>query len=482
MERLRHLVVVLPGIGGSVLADPDGVARYALTRGRLARTVLNPRYLDLDAAVPLSAVDLVSSVTVFPGFTVAGYEGLVRSLIDVFGARVDVARPGAERDLGADVVLFPYDFRVSVADTAHLLAEEVQARLAVYEPEQRLRRVIVVGHSLGGLVARFWLGPLEGARYCRGLVTAGTPHRGAPKALDWLVNGVRLGPVPHPGATRVLAGWPSVYELLPRYRVAYDESTGRAVYPHQLHGIATEEFLQRAGDAYALHESIETAWQELADGDPKARPEVVPLFARGHATPARVTTTGRRLTVAKLPDPHWLPQADWRGDGTVPAISAIPIEMDEQRAAWHPVPHRHVPMAAAGAIVETVRTLNGASLRFTRGDTPDRPWLGLDVEDTLPTQTPVTVSAWLHGLRAAADTARLRLSLRAFDDTTASADTGSPARRMPPIRVPMTAVDGYWTAQADPLPQGVYEVTVEAVGVAQVERVVCQDVLAVVRP
>jgi hypothetical protein len=26
------------------------------------------------------------------------------------------------------------------------------------------------------------------------LITVGTPHRGAPKALDWLVNGVRVGP------------------------------------------------------------------------------------------------------------------------------------------------------------------------------------------------------------------------------------------------------------------------------------------------
>ena len=43
--------------------------------------------------------------------------------------------------------------------------------------------MIVVAHSMGGLVARYWMGPLGGWRVCRALITLGTPHRGAPKAL-----------------------------------------------------------------------------------------------------------------------------------------------------------------------------------------------------------------------------------------------------------------------------------------------------------
>src|SRR5262249_57945512 len=57
---------------------------------------------------------------------------------------------------------------------------------------------------MGGLVARYWIGCLEGWRYCAGLVTLGTPHRGAPKSLDWLVNGIRLGGVRQRRATDVL--------------------------------------------------------------------------------------------------------------------------------------------------------------------------------------------------------------------------------------------------------------------------------------
>jgi triacylglycerol esterase/lipase EstA (alpha/beta hydrolase family) len=54
---------------------------------------------------------------------------------------------------------------------------------------------------MGGLVARYWLGGLcasvkPRAGDCAALITVGTPHHGAPKALDWLVNGIRVGRAP----------------------------------------------------------------------------------------------------------------------------------------------------------------------------------------------------------------------------------------------------------------------------------------------
>lgn len=101
-------------------------------------------------------------------------------------------------------------------------------------PEAREKRVIVVAHSLGGLVARYWAGVLDGWRMCRAVITLGTPHRGGPKALDVLANGVRIGPVALDGTTAVLREWPSVAELLPRYPAVWDQSTDLARYPHEL--------------------------------------------------------------------------------------------------------------------------------------------------------------------------------------------------------------------------------------------------------
>jgi hypothetical protein len=47
--------------------------------------------LDLAADVALQPIGLVSSVAVVPGFTLTGYDDLIRSLVNTFGARP--ARP-----------------------------------------------------------------------------------------------------------------------------------------------------------------------------------------------------------------------------------------------------------------------------------------------------------------------------------------------------------------------------------------------------
>jgi pimeloyl-ACP methyl ester carboxylesterase len=83
-----------------------------------------------------------------------------------------------------------------------------------------------VAHSMGGLVARYRLAQDDNWKLCRALITLGTPHRGAPKALDILANGIKVGswrvtrPVP------VLREWASVAELLPRYPAVLDRSEG----------------------------------------------------------------------------------------------------------------------------------------------------------------------------------------------------------------------------------------------------------------
>lgn len=52
----------------------------------------------------------------------------------------------------------------------------------------------MLAHSMGGVVARYWAAMLDDERLCRTVITLGSPHRGAPKALDALANGLRVGP------------------------------------------------------------------------------------------------------------------------------------------------------------------------------------------------------------------------------------------------------------------------------------------------
>jgi pimeloyl-ACP methyl ester carboxylesterase len=370
---VRHLVVVIPGIGGSVLADGAGVV-WDAGIGDVAGLLLRPGRLDLDSVPGVTPKGLIRSRTWLPGWTVVhGYQGLMASLADLPGAVVDCGDPGG-RVPGATVVAFPYDFRRSIVEAAGRLQAEVDERLKDLGGD-RDKRVIVVAHSMGGLVARHWLGPGGGWRLCRALITLGTPHRGAPKALQLLVNGFRKGPFSAGGLTEMIRGWPSVYELLPRYEAVWDETAGRSLYPHEL---PVKRFAARAKAAFETHRCIENAWQEV----PRSGPEVVPVLGWSHPTLQSARWDGR-LRVDKTA-PGWIEAPGWEedlGDGTVPALSAAPLEMSDAQRGIVRLRERHGPIAGASDVVKLIRDyeLRGTTSAVRGEETPAA--LGLDLED-----------------------------------------------------------------------------------------------------
>lgn len=125
------------------------------------------------------------------------------SLVDIdllIGRRRVQVRPYAQflkalRDAGADVLVVPYDWRLSNRHNARLLERRILERWfggRRLPRKRRLRqeeRITFIGHSMGGLIARSFLestplGPVVGRR----LITIGTPHRGAPLAYLHLIG------------------------------------------------------------------------------------------------------------------------------------------------------------------------------------------------------------------------------------------------------------------------------------------------------
>ncbi|WP_104815691.1 triacylglycerol lipase [Kitasatospora sp. MMS16-BH015] len=463
---MRHLVVVLPGIGGSVLHRPGGGPRWDQRRRSMAAAALDPGRLNLTEHPTLDPVGLLPGIRLAGPFVLPGYDRLVHRIERAFrDVRVDTARPGQPPDLRADLLLFPYDFRLGVQDAAERLAAELTARLAGETPGARRRRVIVLAHSMGGLVARYWLGPLGGAADCAALVTLGTPHRGAPKALELLVNGARVGLARFDAVTEVLRDWPAVYQLLPRYPVVAAGPGGAERYPYELAEGVPEGFTARAKAAFAVHRDIEDAWGELAGS--AEFPEVTPVFGRGHATLQQAVSVGAGFAVGKEA-PAWLPNPDWHGDGTVPAVSAIPIELGEQPSKWRATSGRHLELSSAAAAVELLQNWSAGSLRAVRGDTPDRPWLGLDLDEAVPAGAPVEVGVTLHGAEADERTA-VRVRVRPEGDADG-------ANWIAGVR--SGAVQ--WAATLPPLRPGAYHLTVEAVQVPEVDQLRCDEVFGVV--
>lgn len=213
--------VLVPGILGSQLLRPDGTLVWLNLRNALGTYDLSLPY-----RLPLtdSRDDLV------PG----GLLGVDTALPRIFGFTeyADAVDLLEDAGFGRDAVaplpsyhVFTYDWRRDLVESAGRLHETLEALAeARGDPDTRFN---VIGHSMGGLIARYYLrfGAAEaaddapvtwaGARRIRTLVLVATPSGGSLPALDALLNGSRVGFSSATLAAPVIGRFPSLYHLLP---------------------------------------------------------------------------------------------------------------------------------------------------------------------------------------------------------------------------------------------------------------------------
>ena len=194
-EKFRDIIVLIPGITGSVLAK-DGKAVWGptgrvITRalfsggGSLHRDLFLPADAPYDLGDGVEATSLVPDLHLIPGFwKIDGYGKIAQFLQSTF----DLTE-------GESFFRFPYDWRRDNRVAARRLSRLAERWLGAFREKSPEARLILVCHSMGGLVARYFLEVLEGWRMTRALITFGTPFRGSPAALNSLANGVRKGPM-----------------------------------------------------------------------------------------------------------------------------------------------------------------------------------------------------------------------------------------------------------------------------------------------
>ncbi|MCX4094965.1 lipase/acyltransferase domain-containing protein [Nocardia sp. alder85J] len=172
----------------------------------------------------------------------------------LLGALREVVHPAA-------IAEFAYDWRLSVVHNASLLAETIDRHLTAWRahpdhahgrrlhPEQRDAQVVVVAHSMGGLLARA-LSAVGGATDAiRMTITMGTPFAGSVKTLEALAHGRGL-PVPLPAdEVREMARTaPGLYDLLPAYRCHLVDGDARP--------LSAEVVTQLGGDGELAREAV----------------------------------------------------------------------------------------------------------------------------------------------------------------------------------------------------------------------------------
>lgn len=398
-----HLVVVLPGIGGTQLAVADGRGRptggLVWAAGLPDLNLLRePGRLSIGEHERLAPAGLIPTRRAFGLWTVVpGYDGLLRRLGERPGAVLDDGtRP--EPNLDATVVAFGYDFRLGVADAAERLNAELRARLAHRWPQERdrQRRVVFVAHSMGGLVARYWVSVLQGASLCRAVITLGTPHRGAPKALEAMANGLPVGPFHLRRPVPLAREWPGFADLLPRYPAVADltaddvDTPGRPARLHP-HEVPMPWLAGPARRAHAMHQAIEDGWAVL-----RTPPAVFPRIGFGHATLRACSWDGARVRVGKGP-PAGPDLGGWGldlGDGTVPMFCGLPVEMDAYPRDQLRVHRRHGPIAELAEIEDLLDALGSdAPLSAYRAGDEGVVGLGLDLEELQLAGRPIPVAA-----------------------------------------------------------------------------------------
>ena len=327
MPGFRDVVVLLPGITGSVLADRNGKEVWSPSGGALWRAItsfggsisgLELAGDDVDDGV--TAPRLIPDVTIIPGFIkIDGYTRVSEFLIEQLGL-VD----------GQNFYAFPYDWRLDNRVNAKRLQSRAMDWLRQWRASSGATdaRLILIGHSMGGLISRYFLECLGGWMDTRTLITLGTPHRGSLNAIDFLVNGMKKGIGPlGVDLTPLLRSYTSVYQLLPIYPCidAGGPENARVAQAAQ-DGLLPNVDAVRALAARAFHTEIETQQARNAKDNKYTEQgySMVPLVGTEQPTFQSARVGGGKVELLRM----WQGD-DTAGDGTVPRGSATPLELDD---------------------------------------------------------------------------------------------------------------------------------------------------------
>jgi pimeloyl-ACP methyl ester carboxylesterase len=194
----REAVVLLPGIMGSLLSSIRGVTTLLWINPALFLKGQS-RYLELNQDGSRDGSPNIEAVPV-------SLEKLV------------YLKVGLALHRQTNLFEFPYDWRRPIEQSADVLNDCIE-RWADGDAD---RRFTLVGHSMGGLVARAYLArhAQVSERRVKHLITHGTPHFGAPSTIENLITGNQMMDIVtllnnQNQPRRFLMNLPSVYQLLP---------------------------------------------------------------------------------------------------------------------------------------------------------------------------------------------------------------------------------------------------------------------------
>lgn len=441
-EPLSDIVVLIPGITGSVLKKrgdvvwgPTGkaIAKALVSRGGELREALSLTAdpLEADTVDDVEATDLIPDLHLIPKYwKIDGYTAITKEIESSFQVTP-----------GENFFTFPYDWRRDNRVAARLLEARCRDWLRRWRTRSEHAKLILVCHSMGGLVARYFLEVLEGWKDTRALISFGTPYRGSVNALDSLVNGVRLGPLGLLDLSALTRSFTSTYQLLPTYP-CYDIGNDKLAHVCDVKDLPHVD-ASKAAQALAFHKEIETAVTDhLALSEyTDQRYRVHPIVGISQPTAQTAKLSGEQLEVMFEYEGR-----DWSGDGTVPRVSATPLEYSKAGLEMFAAT-KHASLQNANAVLtQLFGLISGLSLDLGRFRKP-LGRIALQVGDLYRTNEPIVIKAAPNR-----PTSDLKATICERTTNTVVA------------RPSLTASDEWHRGQCGPLGEGLYQVEVTGEG------------------
>ncbi|MBW4659745.1 MAG: lecithin--cholesterol acyltransferase [Drouetiella hepatica Uher 2000/2452] len=460
---MKDMVIILPGILGSVL-QKDGKDLWAVSGQAIwqvltqsGETIHNLKLSQDDPEAEslgdgIRATELIHDTHLIPGFwKIDGYTKTARLITDNFDVTPgDIYNDPDDR--AANFYQFPYDWRRDNRANAHILKKLIDKRLKCWRETSGASdaKVILMAHSMGGLVSRYYLEVLEGWQDSRALFTFGTPYRGSLKAVNFLANGYKQLFL---DLTDVMRSLTSIYQLLPIYKVINING--------EYHRIAEVDNLPninklKAQDALAFHREIEAAVERhLKDEQYLKSFTVVPISGTQQPTLQSAVLTNGTLTATEDLPAILKDRSDLGdGDGTVPKVSSIPIERSQNLDNFF-IAEQHGALQNQAQVLDNllnVLRMGTIDLEAIKGETQAA--ISLSLEDLYLADEPIAMRARLIGLPNSAT--KLKADIQAVSGVGFASPTGN----RPAISLDFVEQENEWVLAIEDLPPGLYRVRV----------------------
>ncbi len=459
----RDLLIFLPGIMGSSLrldgedlwaVSGQSVWQFFKTAPHLGQRLQALKVRDddyqranLGDGITVGEV-IMGDALVAPLLRIGGYRPIIERIAHDFDGVV-TGSVHAPRD-EANFFPFPYDWRRDNRASALRLKVFIDRQLPRWRTHSGAQdaKVILIAHSMGGLVSRYYLEALGGWSDCRLLLTIATPHRGSLNAVDTLANGITL----FPSLTRVTRELTSIYQLLPIYEaITVGGAHARVAEITALPGI--DQGRARAAREDFHMEIYRRAKANRAAGQSQL---TIPWVGVHQDTFQSASLKDGRVKLSYQLPPI-VDVAFDGGDGTVPRVSAVPADFTKQEedalARYSAQQHGWITNneMTLTPLIESLYTIVSPGAQNVLGRESDRkPAINLRVDPVFGPDQPVALS-----LAVAKTEQTLTLEAR-LEPTTPGAKT---------ITAKVAVRPGERTSLSFPdVPPGLYRVTVRSRG------------------